>query len=687
MSRRSAPPAVPPTPPARLPIPATALAAAAILTAGCAAYSLSFHGVMFFDDDSGIVNNPQVKDVSWLWRSDGPKAPIVLAGRPLVTLSFALNHALGGLEPAGYHAVNLALHLGSALLLFGLLRLGLKRADPDASCGPPATLAAAVALLWTVHPLNSEAVMYLMQRTELLMAFFYLLTLYCAARAWDSPRAALWQAGAVAAGFAGMASKEVMVSAPVAVVLFDLCVRGAGLREAFARRWPLYAGLAASWGLLAYLMLSRPPNPTITLEGHMSPLQYLLTQSRVLTMYVKLCFWPAPLTVAYPTAAAAPGEAAPAMLLWTALFAATVWALFRRPAVGFTALMFFLILGPTSSVVPILSEIAAERRMYLPSAVVLLLAAAGAVRVMRPPTPVENRVLAGLGLTAILTLVLATITLVRSAQYFSRLLIWEDAVAKSPRSLHAQTNYGQAALKEGLGEEAVRAFRAALEISPTSGKNQRNLGVALMDLGRLDEAEAPLREAVRLEPETHESHVSLGNWYRRRGKLPEAAAEYREAIRLKGDYYQSHNNLGTALEQLGDLAGAAAAYREALRLEPHDPAVLNNLALLLSAAPDPAVRDGAAAIEMAKTAVVITDGLEPMMINTLAAAFAETGDFAKAVEFADEAAEMAARMGRGSAAQAYRRCAELYRAGKPLRRMPGVPVPPPAASPDRPATP
>src|SRR5206468_3019554 len=152
------------------------------------------------------------------------------AGRPLVNVSFAINYALGGLNVVGYHVLNVALHVLCALLIFGIVRrtfdlIGrsgqeqpVRSPRPDSQA---ANLACAVALIWVLHPLNTEAVNYLTQRTEIMMALFYSLTLYASIRAVQSPRALVWTAGAIVSCAAGMASKESMVTAPLMVVLFD----------------------------------------------------------------------------------------------------------------------------------------------------------------------------------------------------------------------------------------------------------------------------------------------------------------------------------------------------------------------------------------------------------------------------------------------------------------------------------
>src|SRR5689334_3804088 len=255
---------------------------AVIALDGVLAYANALRTPFIYDDSIAIVGNANIRTLrlpdALFSARENPTA-----GRPLVNLSFALNYAVGGLNPFGYHLVNIGVHILCAVMLFAIARRALASDN----------VALAVALLWTVHPLNSEAVDYVTERSESLMALFFLSTLYCSIRAAaafaprasprnetsrvntsvrraaeESPRDAakerstkagrLWTAVAVAACAAGMACKETMVVAPLVVVLYDRAFVFDSWSGAFHRRWPLYAGLAATWALLALFLSSGP---------------------------------------------------------------------------------------------------------------------------------------------------------------------------------------------------------------------------------------------------------------------------------------------------------------------------------------------------------------------------------------------------------------------------------------------
>ena len=174
----------------------------------------------------------------------------------MVNLSLAINYALGGMATWGYHALNLAIHILAGLTLFGVVRRTLLQPSLLTRFGQAAlSLALAVAVIWTIHPLQTEAVTYIAQRAESLMGLFYLLTVYCFIRGTESETPGIWYKLSVAACLLGMASKEVMISAPLMVLLYDRTFVGGSFRQAWERRRPLYMGLFGTWLLLGYLVV------------------------------------------------------------------------------------------------------------------------------------------------------------------------------------------------------------------------------------------------------------------------------------------------------------------------------------------------------------------------------------------------------------------------------------------------
>ena len=223
-----------------------------------------------------------------------------VSGRPVECLTLALNYALGGLNVWGYHAFNLTVHLVSALVLFGILRRTFEGEKLRDRFGAAAIwLAAAIALIWEVHPLQTESVTYIVQRSELLMGLFLLLTLYCTLRGSQSSRPRAWYLAAVVSCALGMGSKEVMVGAPLIVLLYDRVFLASSFRELWQRRIGLYIGLAATWLILAVLVArTLHPATGFGIEG-LTSWDYLKTEAGVIVYYLRLCFWPHPLVIDY----------------------------------------------------------------------------------------------------------------------------------------------------------------------------------------------------------------------------------------------------------------------------------------------------------------------------------------------------------------------------------------------------
>ena len=313
--------------------------------------------------------------------SPHPNTP--LSGRPVANLSFAINYAVNGTDVRGYHVVNLTLHLICGLLVFGLVRRTLEiSVRPKPIADRPADLAFAVALIWTVHPLNSEVVDYLTQRTESLMAACYLLTMYASVCAHASQRPARWYAVAVVSCLVGMGSKETIASAPLMVLLYDRAFVFDSFRAAMKARWRFYAALVATWIPLAALVASSGQSLSAGFDtARVSPWLYFLNQPAMLTRYLWLTVWPQPLVLYYgwPVALTV-SDVWPYAAFIGALLLLTIVALFRSPRLGFLGAWIFVTLAPTSSFIPIATEVGAERRMYLPLVALIALAVVGVTK-------------------------------------------------------------------------------------------------------------------------------------------------------------------------------------------------------------------------------------------------------------------------------------------------------------------
>ena len=598
--------------------------AAVIVLAGCVAYSNSFTNPFVLDDDRAIVTNAQIQT---LWPLSVPLSPpeeTPVARRPLVNLSFALNYAAGRLEPAGYHAGNLALLLLGALVLFGIIRrtLTLDGLSPRVSTHAT-SVAGTCALLWSVHPLQTEVVNYVSQRTTALMGLFFFLTLYCSIRALAAG-AARWRIAAVLACAAGMASKESMVTAPVLVMLFDRVFVFPSMREAVRRRGAFYGALAGTWILLGALMASGG-RTTVGFDAGITPWTYLLNQSTVLMHYLRLVFWPRALIVDYGVPQPiAPDEVLVPTLALAALGAAALAALKYRPAAGFLGAAFFLTLAPTSSIVPIVTEVGAERRMYLPLAAVIVLIVFAARRAAAALVPriaaLMNasdgaragraaRLAGGAAVAAAAALLVAG-TLARNAEYASPELLARTNVERRPHGRafyslgHALFRAGQREealayfrrsavdfpgarfalgaelLADGRLDEGIRELRTFVELMPghpAVGGAHQMIASALAAQGQMDEAIEELRLAIEVDPREPRANALLGEFLLRDEQVPEAIEYLGRAVALQPSDAGVRDLLGTAYALQGELKRALPHFRVAAQLDPNHPTARANV--------------------------------------------------------------------------------------------------------------
>jgi Tfp pilus assembly protein PilF len=575
-----------------------------VVAAGLLAYHNSFTGGFIIDDVGSILENPSIRRLWPIWQPLSPphRHGLTVEGRPLINLSLAINYALGGYNVWGYHALNLLIHILAGLTLFGIVRRTLLQPAPIRS-GPALRdrfgavadeLALATALLWTVHPLQTESVTYIIQRAESMMGLFYLLTLYCLIRGVESQRARLWYGLCVTACALGMTSKEVMASAPLMVLLYDRAFLSDSFRESWRRRWPLYLGLAATWILLAVVLVSGQL-PATTMNAArlgLSWREYLASEPAVILHYLRLSVWPHPLGYGYYRSAGTWMSILPPAVVVITFLAMSVWAWRTKPLWGFVGAWCFLILAPTSSVIPLDSP-AYEHRMYLPLAALVVAAVLGIRALVGRRSTTAVFVLAiGLGF----------LTWRRNQDYRSETIMRFSAVAKFPKSALAHYNLGVTLWKNGRRQEAIEQYEQALSLKPDHALAHNNLGLALQKTGRLRDAISHYKQALRLEPgyvealnnlgvalaemgaerealEHYERALQLrpdsallrynyGNTLFRAGRIDQAIGQYEMAVRINPDFVHAHYNWGIALEQAGQPKEAIAHYEQALRLKP-----------------------------------------------------------------------------------------------------------------------
>ncbi len=573
MSSRRAKPRAKPSVSPRI-APATALhgwwQVGLLLMAVAAIYSNGLSGPFIFDDSVSVVANTSIRE----WNSGVLFASreVPTAGRPLVNVSMALNYALGGLDVRGYHLWNLVMHLACTLLLFACARLTLTLPRmPGWLRDRSSDVALAIALVWAVHPLNSEVVDYVTERSESMMAFAFLATVYASARALGSVRRNAWQALAVLACAVGMACKESMVTTPVAIVVYDSTLVFDSLAMAIRARWRFYAALAATWLILAALLQAGARVHSAGFSTDVSPWTYLLNQAVMLVRYLRLSLWPSALVVNYGW---------PRQLTLAAVFPS---ALFMRAWRGAsrgvrTSLETLWRLGFHCS-----AKALAERRMYLPLIALVGLAMAGLAWLSRRQA--RGRAIA-IAVVAVLATALGATTLARNREYASPLGLAQTVLARWPTP-SAEAAVGQELAVIGRHDEAIARLR---EAAPRFPRAYYHLGGELFNQGRIDDAVPALQNFVRLEPQLAEvvpARTMMGRAFMLQQRWLEAEEQLRLVLSMAPSRSPAHT---TALGFLADtlfaeqkFAEARSAYVSYLGERPTDGGAMTNLAVSLSA--------------------------------------------------------------------------------------------------------
>lgn len=558
----------------------TLISVALIATAALAAYANSFRGAFVYDDIPYLISTERFHRPEALWRQL-PFMPAVFER------SLALNYLLGGLDPWGYHAANLAIHVAAALVLMSIVRRTLLSDRLRGQFGRDAApLALAIALVWTVHPLQTESVTYVIQRREALMGLFFLLTLYAVIRAAASRQRLAWYAAAILFCWIGMGIKNVMVAAPVIALAYDRTFLAGSWPGALRQRGLLYALMEATWltGLRGGIARIQESGLGVH-EMDMSTWDYARSQFGVVAHYLRLCVWPSSLCLDYnwPVARTWNEVLLPAVLV-VALLALTAWAFWRRPAWGFLGVWFFVILAPTSSLITI-KFLAFEHRTYLSLAAVAALVVVagymlGKYTLARLVASARARAAIGWGLAAVLVAgscaALGYTTARRNNDYRSAVAIWEDTVRKRPDNPRAHGNLGVALLKAGEADRAIEQFDLTMKLEWVTPEVFFHRGTAYQEKGDLDKAVRDYTRAIQMKPAYAKAYANRGAVWQTRGRNDLALSDLGKAVELAPDLADAWYNRGNAWFASGDMERAVQDYSRAVELAPGMAEAWNN---------------------------------------------------------------------------------------------------------------
>lgn len=533
------------------------IAAFAALSIVYQVYSPALEGAFVFDDRYLPFLTPQVQNQ--------PLSAWLTGNRPLLMVSFWLNYQAGGIEPGGYHAVNVLLHfMTSVLITLALLRL-LKWNSVERPVRE--LLAVFGGALFLLHPLQTESVAYIASRSETLSVFLYFAAYVVFLYRPEGPVSWLRMAAIATLTAAAVATKEHTLTLPALLLLTDLFWNPKGWRENLRMYIVLAAGGAVGAAWVASILL-RADTAGFRVAG-LGPLEYFLTQCRVIWTYVRMFVLPYGQTIDPDVRVSTSLLDPVAILGLIALLglAAAAWRFRKRwPLACFGVFVFLLLLAPTSSVVPILDPMA-ERRVYLPFLGLALVAIEGLRRLTVSQIVGTGAVVLGLA---------SLVTYQRNEVWTSPITLWEDAVDKAPDKVRPRFQLAYAHYEIGQCPEAVTQYGAAAELEPPNQELLIDWALALDCAGDSAEALRRLGEAAELDNTAHVRSL-MGMVYGKLGQRDAALRVLAEAEQIDPNFDTTYVYRGNVYETEGSLAAAAQEYRHALALNPANSAARDGL--------------------------------------------------------------------------------------------------------------
>ncbi|MBF0556022.1 MAG: tetratricopeptide repeat protein [Nitrospirae bacterium] len=559
-------------------------------------YSNSFKAPFMFDDYTNIIEKNVIKDIGQdkdSYSLISPKANRRFVG----VLTFALNYKLNGMDVAGYHVFNLIVHILSALAVYWLVMLIFRTPffetfDPFLGRGLTAFF---TALLFAVHPIQTSAVTYIVQRYTSLATLLCLVSVlaYVKSRLTGSVpmRYALYTVSIISA-IAAMRTKEIAFTLPVIAVLLEFLFLDGKLIKRILYLLPLLLTMLI---IPISILANKSPEAANALTIALNPkiigsslnlasitditrTEYLFTQFRVIVTYLRLLFVPVWLNLDYDYPVFRnffKAEVVLSFLVVVSVFASAVYMLYKSLAPNRSAarlyslgiLWFFIALSVESSVIPI-KDVINEYRVYYPSVGFFIAVIAVVVwMVEKRGRPAKVYAISALSLIIVL---FSAMTMMRNEVWADRVKLWEDTARKSPNKARPHYNLGYDYIRQGRVDDAAREFQTAIKLKPDFADAYSNLGDIYAAQGRMDEALEAFKKAVQSDPNFAVAYNNLGTIYDERGQLEEAAANYRTAIRLKPDYIDARLNLGNLLIKAKQFNEAAMEFQGVLHFAPYN---------------------------------------------------------------------------------------------------------------------
>jgi tetratricopeptide (TPR) repeat protein len=629
-----------------------------LVTATILVYRPAWSGGFIWDDDAYITKNPLLTAPDGLWRIwfslESPSQYF-----PLTYTTFRVERALWDLNPTGYHWINILLHATNALLLWRLLtRLKI----------PGAWLAAGI---FALHPVQVESVAWITERKNVLMGFFFLLTLLAWTRFIDERERRPWRFYRLALIFyvLALSAKSTACTLPAALFLILWLQKK---RIDWPRVWQIapFVVLGLTMGLIA-VWWERYHVGTRGAMFALGPLERLIVATRAAWFYLGKLFWPAKLTFIYPQWTITSSN--PLAYIWLVAGIALCAAIyFARRHVGrsveVAAAFFVATLSPVLGFIMLYTfryTFVADHYQYLACIGPIALVSAGLVKLTQSPQ-FGSRFL--FSLEILMLGALGILTWRQSASYGDIETLWRTTIDRNPGCWMAEHNLGGKLLEKRDLDGAIAHFERAVQLRYDNAESHYGMADALRRKGDVERAMTEAQISLDLRPDDSETHVVLGMALMTKGQLDEAATHFSKAIEIRPNYSAAHYNLAIALLDKHETGKAIEHYQKAIELQPDFLEALTNLAWIFANYPDTTVRNAPKALELAQRANQLTADTDPNVLRTLAAAYATNKSFDKALETSRRALQFAQEQRNLEVAEAIRREMSFYERGQPPYR-------------------
>jgi tetratricopeptide (TPR) repeat protein len=541
-----------------------------ILLVSSVSYFNSLENSFHFDDRPVIEENPNIRELSDLSSiiSHNPS-------RPILFLSFALNYYFSHLNPFGYHLVNLILHGLTSILIYLIVELSFRSYSFSTNelLIPARLVALFSSLIYATLPVHTESVSYIASRSSVLCATFYLsaILFFAKARERGGQGAFIFYfLFSMLSFLLALGSKEIAATLPAILLVFDFLIISEGKRKEFIARvfryhLPFWVILSLYF-LLRLFLYETLGHPKYDLDVY----AYLLTELKVVVNYLRLFIFPLSLNFD-PDFSRAVSPVEPrviiSFLLLVAILATAIVAFRSKPIISFGILFFFIVLLPTSSIIP-LQDVMAEHRMYLPAVGLCLIGGALLAGLLRIRQAQYSRGLIVHAVFIVIVLCFSLGTAGRNLALRDDYELWKDTVKKSPRKARPHNNLGKAYFERNFLDQALTEFKEAVRIDSNYADAHNNLGAIYVKKKLLDSAIEEFKLALSIKPDYADAHHNLGVAYEEKGLTQQAVEEFQKAQRTGHNVVDIYHKMGTINFNRGLLDEAVVQFKRVLKLNP-----------------------------------------------------------------------------------------------------------------------